>query len=251
MPRILSTGRKRGLAVVAAVVVTVGVGAALAAPTGPDRSGGPAATATAAPQETASEQEAMLLSLARRDPGDAHAEGRADAPVVLIEYSDFQCPFCGKFARDVKPELAEYVEDGTLRIEWRHFPIFGEESDAAARAGYAAARQGRFWQFHDIVYATERRRNGGDFAPGKLEEMARRAGVPDLARFRADMESDEARAHVERDAEEGYRIGVTSTPAFLVNTTPILGAQPAEIFEAAIAEALRKARAAGAEGAGR
>lgn len=108
----------------------------------------------------------------------------------MIEYSDFQCPFCGKFARDVRPALMKYVEDGDLRIEWRDFPIFGAESEAAAGAGYAAGLQGRFWEFHDVAYAKERERNSGEFATDALVEMARAAGVPDLDRFRVDMTLD-------------------------------------------------------------
>lgn len=95
-----------------------------------------------------------LLALARRDASDALAVGRADAPVVMIEYSDFQCPFCGRFARETKPELLRrYVDEGILRIEWRNFPVFGEESQRAALAGWAAGRQKKFWEFHDVVYA--------------------------------------------------------------------------------------------------
>ncbi|MEZ7002662.1 DsbA family protein [Streptomyces sp. AD55] len=187
-----------------------------------------------------------LLALARRDASDALAVGRADAPVVMIEYSDFQCPFCGRFARETKPELLRsYVDKGVLRIEWRNFPVFGEESDRAARAGWAAGRQKKFWEFHDVVYATERKRNSGAFAADKLVAMAREAGVPDLDAFRADLESEEAGAAVERDAYEGYGLGVSSTPAFLVNGRPILGAQPTETFEAAVDAAARAAEAAG------
>ncbi|MCM2578430.1 DsbA family protein [Streptomyces meridianus] len=182
--------------------------------------------------------------LSRRDKDDVHAMGRRNAPVVLVEYSDFQCPFCGKFARDTEPELIKkYVKKGVLRIEWRDFPVFGEESVTSARAGYAAGQQGRFWEFHDALYAEPRRRNAGEFAPGKLVEYARKAGVADLERFRTDMNGEAARKAVERDREEGYKIGVTSTPAFLVNGQPILGAQPTETF----AEAIEKAAAEEAE----
>src|SRR5699024_5603667 len=72
----------------------------------------------------------------RRDADDPMAIGDVDAPVVLIDYSDFQCPFCGKFARDTAPELIdEYVDEGILRIEWRDFPYLGDDSWKGARAG--------------------------------------------------------------------------------------------------------------------
>lgn len=196
-----------------------------------------ASAADGARTQMSPELERALLALARRDAGDGSAAGRVDAPVVMIEYADFQCAYCGKFARDIHPQLMKYVQDGTLRIEWRSFPIFGEESMTAARAGYAAAQQDRFWEFYRIAFAKEHKPNSGTFTPGELEKMAREAGVPDIGRFRTDMDSDAAGDSIARDSQEGYTLGVTSTPAFLVNTQPILGVQPLEVFEAAIEQA--------------
>lgn len=184
-----------------------------------------------------------LEAYARRDASDGLALGRADAPVVLIEYADFKCGYCGKFARDTEPVLVEkYVRDGTLRIEWRNFPIFGEESEQAARAAWAAGQQNRFWEFHDQAYGTTHKRNSGAFAADKVTGMARAAGVKDLDRFRKDMASDEAAEAVRRDQEEGYSLGVSSTPAFLVNDVPVLGAQPVDTFRQAIEAAAEDAR---------
>lgn len=187
-----------------------------------------------------------LLALARREADDPFARGDRDAPVVMIEYSDFQCPFCGKFARSTKPDLVrEYVEKGVLRIEWRQFPIFGEESERAARASYAAGQQGRFWEFHDVAFGKERRKNSGAFAQDAVEAMADKAGVPDLKRFAEDMHGEDATTALSEDTDEGYALGVSSTPAFLVNGTPVLGAQSIEYFTATIERA--KARAERAE----
>ncbi|MCY0962157.1 DsbA family protein [Streptomyces sp. H27-H5] len=204
-----------------------------------ERSGaGDAASASARPAPQANPE---LLKLARRDAGDKLAVGRADAPVVLIEYSDFKCGYCGKFARDTEPELVKkYVEAGTLRIEWRNFPIFGAESEAAAKAAWAAGRQDRFERFHSVAYADGAKEKG--FGEARLIELAREAGVPDLERFKRDMAGEEAAAAVRADQEEGYRIGVTSTPSFLVNGQPLAGAQPVHAFEAAIARAAAAAR---------
>ncbi|WP_235834770.1 DsbA family protein [Actinomadura logoneensis] len=197
-------------------------------------SGGPTASASAPVAPPASGEPGQP----HRKAGDPYALGRADAPVVMIEYSDFQCPFCGRFARETKPRLIrDYVDTGVLRIEWRNFPIFGPESRAAARAGYAAALQGRFWQFHDLLYAKPHRRNAGDFATGKLVAWAREAGVPDLERFRRDMSSEDTRDAVQNDWDEGYQVGAMSTPTFLINGKPLLGAQPYEEFVQVIAKA--------------
>ena len=182
-----------------------------------------------------------LAKLARRDAGDKLAQGRADAPVVLIEYADFKCGYCGKFARDTEPALVKkYVDNGTLRIEWRNFPIFGAESEAAARAAWAAGQQNRFWQFHAAAYAEGAKEKG--FGKDRLKALAREAGVADLDRFARDADSSEASAAVGKDQEQGYGIGATSTPSFLINGRPIAGAQPMETFTEAIEAAAEKAR---------
>ncbi|MFJ8210181.1 DsbA family protein [Streptomyces sp. NPDC096033] len=189
-----------------------------------------------------SDPAAELKALARREAGDKLAVGRTDAPVVLIEYSDFKCGYCAKFARDTEPELVKkYVADGTLRIEWRNFPIFGAESEAAARAAWAAGQQDRFTAFHAAAYAEGAKAKG--FGEDRLVELAREAGVPDLDRFKADMAGEQAAAALRRDREEGYRIGVQSTPSFLVNGQPIAGARPLDVFTTAIARAKAQAEA--------
>ncbi|MFE5485296.1 DsbA family protein [Streptomyces sp. NPDC056527] len=183
-----------------------------------------------------------LEAYARRDASDKLALGRADAPVVLIEYADFKCGYCGQFARDTEPELIKkYVDDGTLRIEWRNFPIFGEESEAAARASWAAGQQGRFWEFHRAAYAEGAKEQG--FGKERLTALAEEAGVPDLARFAKDTDGAAAKAAVSKDQEQGYSLGATSTPSFLVNGRPIAGAQPMETFTEAIDAAAKAAKA--------
>lgn len=205
-------------------------------------SAAPASAAGSAPASAAPEEGARPEpgEPARRDARDALAVGRADAPVVLIQYADFACGYCGKFARDTEPALVEkYVEKGVLRIEWRNFPIFGEESEGAARAAWAAGQQGRFQEFHRAAYAQGAKEKG--FGEDRLAALAREAGVPDLARFTRDLDGAAARRAVERDQEEGYGLGVASTPSFLVNGVPIAGAQPLETFTAVIDAAAAKA----------
>ncbi|MEU9530415.1 DsbA family protein [Streptomyces sp. NPDC048210] len=238
--------RRRRILAAAAGLIAV-VAAAFALTLDDEPSGGtPGATtqnSTATGTDMPDAQASALLALARRDPGDPLAIGDTDAPVVMIEYSDFQCPYCGKFARDTEPELLRsYVDKGLLRIEWRNFPIFGEESEDAARAAWAAGQQDRFWQFHEQAYLTAHKKNTGAFATNRLIDMARAAGVKDLDRFREDMASDEASAVVGKDQEEGYSLGVTSTPAFLINDVPVLGAQPVDTFKQTIETAAEQAR---------
>ncbi|MDP3968870.1 MAG: thioredoxin domain-containing protein [Nocardioides sp.] len=178
-----------------------------------------------------------LADLPRRDADDPVAKGSPDAPVVLVVYSEFQCPFCGKFARDTAPALEErYVADGTLRIEWRDFPYLGPESTTAALAGRAAAAQDRFWEFHDAMYADQLPPNSGGLDADHVEAVARDLGL-DVERFRDDMAAGRTRDLVADDFEEGRQIGVTGTPSFVINGTPVVGAQPLEVFEQVIEDA--------------
>ncbi|GAB2875870.1 DsbA family protein [Nocardioides pacificus] len=178
-----------------------------------------------------------LEQIVRREEGDPMAIGDVDAPVVMIAYSEFQCPFCGKFARDTAPTLEEkYVDEGVLRIEWRDFPYLGEESVLAARAGRAAAAQASFWEFHDAMFADQLPPNSGRLTEDHVAGIAEEIGL-DVERFRADLDSEPVRKLVDADFEEGQSIGVTGTPSFLINGTPIVGAQPTEVFEQVIEEA--------------
>ncbi|MFD4632301.1 DsbA family protein [Streptomyces sp. NPDC058284] len=190
-----------------------------------------------------------LEKLARRDAKDPLARGRADAPVVMVEYADFKCGFCGKFARDTEPGLVKkYVDDGTLRIEWRNFPIFGKDSERAARGAWAAGRQGRFWQFHEAAYAEGSKEKG--FGDDRLKELAQEAGVKDVGRFVTDAGSDAAGDAVRKDQEEAYGLGAASTPSFLINGRPVSGAQPDHVFHQAIETAAKNAKPS-AQGGGK
>ncbi|MGW8330252.1 DsbA family protein [Streptomyces sp. NPDC055897] len=224
----------------AAVLVAAGVlGMASYQASAPDPKPTVSDSASSAASDPAADAHPELAKLARRDAKDPLAQGRADAPVVMIEYADFKCSYCGKFARDTEPELVKkYVDNGTLRIEWRNFPIFGAESEAAARGAWAAGQQGRFWQFHAAAYAEGAKEKG--FGGDRLKELAKEAGVPDAARFAADLDSDAAKAAVKKDQEEAYALGASSTPSFLINGTPIAGAQPMDEFARVIEAAAKK-----------
>ncbi|WP_020497269.1 DsbA family protein [Sciscionella marina] len=219
--------------VLIAVLVVVAVGLALYLVLRPGTPSGPAGADTvhpAAPSSAAPSQ-GPFAGLAHRTAGDPLAIGRPDAPVVLVEFSDYRCPFCAQFSRSTEPELVQrYVDKGKLRIEWRDFPIFGEQSERAAMAGRAAAAQGRFWQFNKAVFEAAPQQGHPDLPKEKLLAFARTAGVPDLAKFEKDMTSREHKDEVRFDATEGNELGIPSTPAFVINGKPLLGAQPLEEF---------------------
>ncbi|MGW4393694.1 DsbA family protein [Amycolatopsis nivea] len=180
-----------------------------------------------------------LGELAHRKPGDPLALGKPDAPVTMVIFSDYRCPFCAKFSKDTERTLAKrYVDTGKLRIEWRDFPIFGDQSMQAAIAGRAAALQGKFWEFNHALYDAAPEKGHPDLPPDRLLEFARTAGVPDLTRFQQDIASPQLAQEVRTDLAEASALGVSSTPAFSVNGYPVLGAQPTELFEQQIDRAL-------------
>ncbi|MEU2792264.1 DsbA family protein [Streptomyces sp. NPDC007100] len=252
MPASASPTRKIAAigAVLALVVALVAIGIAVEG--GSDgASKTPGAAASVSPQED-DDQQALYDQLARqtirRVDGDPLAVGKKDAPVVLVEYADYQCSFCGRFTRETQPELIKkFVDDGTLRIEFRNFTIYGADSERAARASWAAGQQGKFWQMHDQLYAKTNK--GSALAEDKLVEMARKSGVADLDTFRTDLGSPAAAAALKKDQDEGYGLGVQSTPSFLVNGRPIAGAQATGVFEQAVAQAAERAKQAGTPGA--
>lgn len=179
-------------------------------------------------------QNAALPDLSRRIEGDPTAIGAVDAPVVLIEFADYRCPFCGIFARGSLPVLVEeYVDKGDLRVEWRDVPVFGDESIAAAVAARAAGEQDLFWEYNAAVFAYEGRDHQA-LPRERLLEIAIEVGVPDLAAFEAGLDDPELAERVARDAAEAESLGVRSTPTFLIGQTPVMGAQPVATFREAI-----------------
>ncbi len=238
MPNTSRRTSKRDLTLVAVLVVAaIGLITYLVvSPPGGDdgaapQPAGPSAQSGARTQEGTGADENPLSGLARRTEGDPLALGPVDAPVTMVMYSDFRCPFCAKFSRDIEPELIDrYVDSGTLRIEWRDFPVFGEQSEVAARAGRAAAEQDRFWEYNRAVYEDSPERGKPDLTREVLVDYAREVGMPDMATFTEDMDDPRFDDPVNEDLRQGSSIGVSSTPTFVINGEPVLGAQPLDTF---------------------
>jgi protein-disulfide isomerase len=133
--------------------------------------------------------------------------------------------------------VEEYVEDGTLRVEWRDFPYLGQESLNAAVAARAAQEQGKFWEYHELLY----RNQSGGFSVEKLLGLADEAGL-DVERFEEDLSSpDRYTRVVAKDFREGQERGISGTPTFVINGQVIAGLHPVEVYEDAIERAKREA----------
>ncbi len=160
---------------------------------------------------------------------------------MLVTFSDYRCPFCARHSRAVEPELIDrYVESGQLRIEWRDLPIFGDASLLAARAGRAAAEQGRFWEFNQAVYGAAPASGHHDLTEQKLIAFAEQVGVADVDRFAAALDSDEFDAAIQADYMQAMSLGLSGTPSFVINGHPVVGAQPAIAFTNIIEQELAR-----------
>lgn len=133
--------------------------------------------------------------------------------------------------------MERYVEDGTLKLEWQDFPYLGQESMNAALAARAAQEQGKFWEYHDLLY--ENQSSPGAFSEENLVVLAREAGL-DVERFEASLASGEHRQVVTEAFTQGQRSGINGTPTFVINGQTLVGAQPVEVFEEAIEGALQE-----------
>ena len=151
------------------------------------------------------------------DDGVSPVRGAAKASVTIVEFSDFECPFC----RDVQPALKQIVETygDDVRLIFKHLPLEGHRNSLpAARAAYCAGKQDRFWQFHDELFAA-----GNLSPPGLLDRIAVDIGLG-MERFRVCVNSEQSRAAVIKDIETARSLRIDSTPSFLINGKLFKGA---------------------------
>ena len=164
--------------------------------------------------------------------------GRADAPVLIREYGDFQCPSCGAFARLIEPQIrAAYIDTGKVRLEWHDFAWIGAESRDAANAARCAGDQGKFWEYHDLLYRSQSGENQGAFSKDRLKSFGAGLGLV-AATFGACVDGGNHQGAVQADIADVSSKGFNGTPTFVIGTQRIVGAQPFEVFQAAIEAAL-------------
>jgi protein-disulfide isomerase len=158
--------------------------------------------------------------------------GRADAPLTVEMFGDFQCPVCGEFARTTEPPfMTNYVETGKARFVWRDFAWIGVESFLAAQAARCAGQQGHFWGFHNYLFAHQQGENLGTFSQQNLTAIAENLGLEPNA-FGACMNSGEEPKLIQQEVRFGVSLGIDVTPAFLINGDLRIGAPPSSRFPA-------------------
>ena len=181
-----------------------------------------------------------LTSVETRDDSDPLAVGPVDAPVGLVVFSDYQCVYCAKWSNDTLPAMMKHMDAGDLRIEWRDANVYGPASERAARAAYAAALQGQYVEYHHALFDGGEIRSEAELSDDSLIALASDIGL-DTDKFASDLNAEETSQVVAENAQLGQELGVYSTPSFLLGGQPLMGAQPAEVFEDAFEQALAEA----------
>jgi len=165
--------------------------------------------------------------------GGRPARGPASAPVTIIEFSDYECPFCKRASSTVAEVLRHYGDK--VRFVHRDFPLnFHQHARLAAEAAACAHAQGKFWEYHDRLWKAE------DLSESGLKSLAKETGL-DATKFDECLQKKPHTAAIDRDIEDGTAAGVNGTPAFFINGRMLSGAQPFEAFKQVIDEELKRA----------
>ncbi|MFL5275054.1 MAG: thioredoxin domain-containing protein [Myxococcales bacterium] len=187
-----------------------------------------------APAPTPTAAAPQQVQVRNVDPGDGPSIGPKHAKVTIVEWSDFQCPFCGRVDPTVRQILSTYKDD--VRLVWRNEPLpFHPNALPAAKAAMAAHKQGKFWQMHELMFAHQ-----NELSEAKYEEWAKQIGL-DVARWKADKDSPAIAEAIQKDNSYGQQVGANGTPSFFINGKLIAGALPFDTFKAMIDEQIAKA----------
>ena len=167
--------------------------------------------------------------------------GDSKAKVIIVEFGDYQCPFCGRFFSQTEPQLRkEYIETGKAKMVYRDFVFLGPESETAALATQCAGEQGKYWAYHDRIFEIEivdGRENNGNLSVALMKSLAGELGLNQL-KFDSCLDSKKYLSEIKKDYNDGVKAGVSGTPATFINGTLVSGAQPFSVFKQAIDQVL-------------
>ncbi|GAP20128.1 DsbA family protein [Leptolinea tardivitalis] len=171
-----------------------------------------------------------------RPMADYNSMGNKNAKVKVEEFSDFQCPYCREFALKAEPEFVkQYVETGKVFVTFTPFSFIGEESVKAAEAAYCAADQGKFWEYHDLLFENQNGENKGNFTRSLFLQFAKDLSL-DTAAFQTCIDNGTNAAKVKDNMTYGQNKGVNGTPYFMVNGTLVDSSKLIETVEKALKE---------------
>ena len=162
--------------------------------------------------------------------------GHEDAPITMIEFADFQCPYCKQFQENTFSRFKEkYIDSGKVKFYFQNYPFLGEESFSAAEAAKCAQDQNVFWEFHDTLYKSQTGENIGDFTNDKLKVLASKLKL-NTNDFNACLDSSKYKQAVQDEYAFGLNYGVDSTPTLFINGYRYSGALPLYKLDQAIQE---------------
>lgn len=170
----------------------------------------------------------------------AGVKGDPNAPVTIVEYSDYQCPFCQRHFAQTIPELQKYIDAGQVKYVFKDFPLtqIHPQAPKAAQAARCAGEQEAYWQMHDKLFQTQQEWSGQADAPERFKRYAGELGL-DEAAFGACLDSGKFQAIIDANQQEGIGFGVRGTPGFFINRVPLFGAYPFQQFQAIIESELQ------------
>ncbi len=167
-------------------------------------------------------------------------KGNPNAKLTIVNFSDYQCPFCGRFYKDVETQIIkDYVDTGKAKYVFKNLAFLGQESTDAANAALCAKEQNKFWEYHATLFENQKGENQGDFAKDKLKKFAADLGL-NATQFNDCLDKQKYNAQVQADVAEANKNGFQSTPSTAVGTVPLVGALPYAQFKTAIDAELAK-----------
>ena len=186
--------------------------------------------AVAAPAGAAVAAPPSALDVSSTYGPDDHIKGDPNAPVTIVEFSDFECPFCARFYSQTYGQIVDqYVDTGKVKLVFRDFPLsFHAQAQKAAEAAECAGEQDKFFEMHDLLF--ERGVAGGI---ASFKSMATSLGL-DTTEFNTCLDSGAMASEVQEDFSDGQRLGIQGTPGFLIDGQLVSGAQPFSVFQQAI-----------------
>lgn len=167
--------------------------------------------------------------------------GNPDAPITILDFSDFQCPNCGRHVKNTEPILNEtYIQTGKASLVYKYFPVVGFDSVNPALAGQCSHEQGKFWQFHQLLFANQKPIDSGWVSKDNLKNFASQISGLDLQKFSECLDIERYKDHINKDLEMAKKIQLRATPSFIIvnndGTDPeiLTGAHPFPSFAAII-----------------
>lgn len=160
--------------------------------------------------------------------------GEKKAKVTIVEFSDYECPFCGRFHQQTLPQIREnYIKTGKVKLIYRDFPLgFHAQAQKAAEAAECAGEENKYYEMHDKLFT-----DGVQGGPESFKKFAADIGL-NTAKFNDCLDSGKMAAETQKDQSDGAQYGVTGTPGFFINGQLVSGAQPYQVFQQAIEQAL-------------